>query len=366
MHGRRLLLAAGLAALLALPSPALAQDPAVSPSPSASPTASTDPGASPLPGDPTGSFDPTLAFDPTGTGPDPAETSAAGLPYGTVRLMAVGDVMLGRTIGKRVKQSGPGIVFKGVQRVFDRADLLVVNLECNITTSTDREDKRYTFKAPPITADALKMAGVDVAGMANNHAMDWGEQGLTDTLDLMAERGIATPGGGRNRAEAYAPVILQRNGLKVAFLAYVDAFTESTGFNTREWKAGPGSPGLAIATTTRIAADVAAATPLADVVVVLVHAGYEYVPTHNAEQKAYAEAALGAGATLYLGAHPHVLQGFKRKGDQLIAWSLGNFVFDSMGGASDSEILVVDLDKNGVVRVKHRPVKLVDGFPTLR
>lgn len=298
-------------------------------------------------------------------GPETSEASASGLPPGTVRLMAVGDVMLGRSIGKRVQRSGPGIVFQGVQDVLDKADILVVNLECNITTSRDREDKHYTFKAPPVTADALSRAGVDVAGVANNHAMDWGVQGLLDTIAHMEDRGIAAPGGGRNRAEAYAPTIIERNGLTVAFLAYTDAFTESTGFNTREWKATRTAPGLAIARTSRIAADVASARTKADIVVVLVHAGYEYVPNHNAEQAAYAKAALDAGATLYLGAHPHVLQGYKRKGDQLIAWSLGNFVFDGMDGASVSTILAVDLTRDGVVKVKWHPVKLVDGFPTL-
>ena len=298
-------------------------------------------------------------------GPLPSDVSTSGRPRGTVRLMAVGAVMLGRSIGKRVKSDGPGIVFRGVQDVLGKADILVVNLECNITTSRDEEQKHYTFKAPPVTADALSRAGVDVAGVANNHAMDWGEQGLLDTIGFMEERGIAAPGGGRNRAQAYAPAIIERNGLSVAFLAYVDAFTESTGFNTREWKATRTSPGLAIANPQRIAADVTKARTKADIVVVLVHAGYEYVPSHNAEQAAYAKAALDAGATLYLGAHPHVLQGYKRKGDQLIAWSLGNFVFDGMDGASVSTILAVDLTKDGVVKVKWHPVKLVDGFPTL-
>lgn len=298
-------------------------------------------------------------------GPEASDVSASGLPRGTVRLMAVGDVMLARSIGRRVQRHGPGIVFRGVQDVLDDADILVVNLECDITTSRDQEQKHYTFRAPPVTADALSRAGVDVAGVANNHAMDWGAQGLLDTIGFMDERGIAAPGGGRDRAEAHAPAIVERNGLRVAFLAYTDAFTESTGFNTREWRATRTSPGLAIARPERIASDVAKARTKADIVVVLVHAGYEYVPDHNAEQAAYARAALDAGATLYLGAHPHVLQGYKRKGDQLIAWSLGNFVFDGMDGASVSTILAVDLTKDGVVKVRWHPVRLVDGFPTL-
>lgn len=200
--------------------------------------------------------------------------------------------------------------------MLDNADILVVNLECDITTSTDREDKHYTFKAPPITADALGLAGVGVAGVANNHAMDWGEQGLLDTIGYMKDRGIATPGGGKNRAEAYAPVLITRNGLTVAFLAYTDAFTESTGFNTKEWQATRDTPGLAIARPKRIAADVAKAKTQADVVVVLVHAGYEYVPTHNSEQRAYAERRAGRRRHALPGRPPARPPGLQEAGRQ--------------------------------------------------
>jgi poly-gamma-glutamate synthesis protein (capsule biosynthesis protein) len=124
---------------------------------------------------------------------------------------------------------------------------------------------------------------------------------------------------------------------------------------------------MAIARAKRIRADVAAAVASgdADVVVVMVHAGYEYAPSPNAEQRRYARAALDAGATLVLGHHPHVLQGWTRKGSRLIHWSLGNFVFDRMGGASDTEILALDLSKDGVSDVRTIPVTMVDGLPVL-
>ena len=357
--------AAALAALLVIPGSVLAQDPTLwaSPASSAVPSPVGSPAGSPLPvGSPAADATPSTDLASLS---DPAETSVAGLPRGTIRLMAVGDVMLGRSVGKRIRAEGPGIVFGGVQRVLDRADLLVINLECAITTSRDREDKHYTFKAPPVSADALALAGVDVASIANNHAGDGGDDGRLAPLGHRADRGIATAGAGRNRAEARAPTVVQRNGLRIAFLGYVDAFTESTGFNTREWKAGPGRSGLAIATTDAIRADVAAARLLADVVVVMIHAGYEYVPAPNAEQRRYARAALDAGAMLVLGHHPHVLQGWTRKGGRLIHWSLGNFVFDRMGGASDTEILALDLSADGVSDVRTIPVKIVDGLPTL-
>jgi poly-gamma-glutamate capsule biosynthesis protein CapA/YwtB (metallophosphatase superfamily) len=304
---------------------------------------------------------PALAVPP----PAPGAPGAPGAS-GTVRLMAVGDVMLARSIGRRIRADGPGSVFAGVQDVLDEADLLVVNLECAITTSRDQEDKHYTFRAPPAAAKALAKAGVDVAGLANNHAMDWGEAGLADSMRLLAGSGIATPGAGTDRAAAHAPRILERNGLRVAFLAYVDAFAEAAGFNTKTWRAGPRTPGLAIADAAVIRRDVEAARGIADVVVVLIHAGYEYSPAPNAEQRAYAKAALDGGAALVLGHHPHVLQGSQRSEGRLVAWSLGNFVFDKMGGeASRSTILDVELTRDGVSSVRWIPVQLVDGLPQL-
>ncbi|HYF66082.1 MAG TPA: CapA family protein, partial [Herpetosiphonaceae bacterium] len=177
--------------------------------------------------------------------------------------------------------------------------------------------------------------------------------------------GIAHVGAGPNAAAAHAPVVLERNGLRLAFLGYVDVPVERGGFVTESWTAGPDTPGVAWADPAAIAADVGAIRPAVDHVIILLHSGYEGQDTPNEIQRAAAEAALGAGATLVLGAHPHVLQGAETRGGQLIAWSLGNFVFDGFAGTPsvDSAILHITLDRRGVSAFRWSPVRLIDGYP---
>lgn len=292
--------------------------------------------------------------------PDTA-TAAATATGGTVRVMAVGDVMLGRSIGTRIRRDGPGVVFAAVKGRFADADLVIANLEGPITTSRDTERKHYTFRAPPAAAASLRLGHVDVVSVANNHALDQGTRGLLQTIELVTGEGVAVVGGGADLGAATAPVIVERNGLRIAVLAWVDAFTESTGFNTREWRAWPKQPGIAIATTDGIERAVRAAAAEADIVIAVIHAGIEYAPGPNAEQRAYAAAAMRGGATLVIGHHPHVLQGGTTRGDRYVAWSLGNFVFDRMGGASETAILDVTLAADGVRSVRWIPVHLDPG-----
>ena len=182
--------------------------------------------------------------------PTPTETSTLS-PTGTptpslqVTLDAVGDIMLGRTVGEQVLAQGPEIVFAGVQSVLDAADVRVGNLECAITDRSTR-NTMYPLKAPPEAAKALSLGKFDVVSLANNHAMDYGYQGLADAQNYLSQYGIATVGAGANFNQAHTPVILERNGLRLAFLAYVDVPVEMDGFDAHDWIAtdsSPGSPG---------------------------------------------------------------------------------------------------------------------------
>jgi poly-gamma-glutamate synthesis protein (capsule biosynthesis protein) len=163
-----------------------------------------------------------------------------------VNLQAVGDIMMARTIGDLVLTQGPGSIFAGVQSVLDTADVLVGNLECAITNGGEPQPKIYTFAAPPAAAQALGLAGFDVLSLANNHAMDYGSTGLLDTRNNLGQYGIVTVGAGANAVEAHAPVILERNGLRMAFLAYVDVPNEFTGFDTHTWIATDTRSGVEI------------------------------------------------------------------------------------------------------------------------
>jgi poly-gamma-glutamate synthesis protein (capsule biosynthesis protein) len=123
---------------------------------------------------------------------------------------------------------------------------------------------------------------------------------------------------------------------------------------------------VAWADTAEIVADVQAALDVADIVVVLLHSGVEYSPTPTGLQRAYATAAIDAGALLVLGTHSHVLQPVEEYGGGLIAYSLGNFVFDGFEGiANDTAILLVSIEGGAIAGWELVPARVVDGLPRL-
>jgi poly-gamma-glutamate capsule biosynthesis protein CapA/YwtB (metallophosphatase superfamily) len=280
--------------------------------------------------------------------------------------MAAGDTMLARSIGKRLRKH-PDAPLAGVADTFAKADLTLLNLECTISVrGTPNPIKSFTFRAPPVSARSLADAGVDLVTLANNHAMDYGPVALADTISLLGDQGIGTIGAGADSSHARAPLIFDRNGLRVAFLGYLEGFTDASGWSALSWEATATAPGVAIARLAHIRSDVADAKRHADVVVVMFHSGLAQIANPTSLQRKLADTALAAGASLVINASPHRLQGTRRSGNTFIAYSLGNFVFDqSRGVFNDSAILDVTLDKSGVKSVRFVPVVIRDGFPVL-
>jgi poly-gamma-glutamate synthesis protein (capsule biosynthesis protein) len=278
--------------------------------------------------------------------------------------------MLGRTIGEQILANGPEFIFSGVQPALEAADILVGNLECALTGRSQAEKKSFTLKAPPAAARALSLAGFDVLSLANNHAMDYGYGGLQDTQAHLEQYGIATVGAGQDETDAYKPLIVSRNGLRLAFLAYMDIIPELSGFNPRSWIASADKPGIAWADPNRITADVAAARREADLVIVLLHGGIEigeFIPNTTNEQHQQAHAAIDAGAAVVIGSHPHVLQQIERYHGGLITYSLGDFVFDQYDGIANATIILrVELNREGVMGYDMVPVLIGDdGLPRI-
>lgn len=298
----------------------------------------------------------TVTLTPTGT----------STPSMQVKLMAVGDIMLARTVGSQLLAKGPGIVFTGVQGVLNFADILVGNLECALTASTEQQLKSFIFGAPPETGKALNLAGFDVLSLANNHAMDFGNQGLVDTKNILGQYGIAALGAGANLAEAHTPAILERNGLRVAFLAYADVPDETGGFDAHSWIATATQPGIAWADPAQMKMDIASARLKSDVVVVMLHSGLENSTVISASQRADAYTAIDAGAALVIGSHSHILQTIEKYHGGLIAFSLGNFVFDDYKGISNATIILqVVLNQQGFHSYDYVPVLIENGLPAI-
>jgi poly-gamma-glutamate synthesis protein (capsule biosynthesis protein) len=172
-------------------------------------------------------------------------------------------------------------------------------------------------------------------------------------------------GAGENADAASAPVIITVNQTSVAFLAYVDVPVEVRGFDARSWTATQNQPGLTWADLEQMEADITSLRPLVDIVVVMLHSGYEYVVQPSTPQVRDAHTAVDAGADLVLGHHAHVLQGIEFYNQGVIVYGLGNFVFDD-GDIPQTALLNVWLDSDGVRELELVPIMITeDGRPRL-
>lgn len=273
-----------------------------------------------------------------------------------IHIAAVGDIMLDRTLGEVIADGGIEFPFRLVAEPLQTADITVGNLETALGDVGQPVEKSFTFQSPPASADSLAWGGFDVVSLANNHAMDYGAESLLQGIDLLKAQNVAPIGAGANSAQARAPFITSVNGLDVAFLGYVHVPVEASGnfFDTATWTATETTPGLAWAVPEEIVEDVTAVKSQADLIVVVLHSGYEYVEPPSEEQAAAAHAAIDAGADIVIGHHAHILQAVEFYKDGVIAYGLGNFAFNIDGNANTA-ILNVWLDEEGIRQFEFIP-----------
>jgi outer membrane protein assembly factor BamB len=301
--------------------------------------------------------------------PPPAmlPVSTTTLPLDTERkeegaaLVFLGDLTFGRSVEFQMARYGPDYPWQGLAPLLDTGAqtstepnalpvIVAANLEGVLTTRGMPLNKRYLIRAHPRWGQALVQAGIDLVTVANNHALDYGPEGLDDTLGTLDALDIASVGTG----PAQRPVLLTENGVRVAFLGYAAA----------RWNGSvdvPATQSLAWAKPGAVQADVRAARKEADVVVVLLHAGTEYATEPSADQVAVAHAAVDAGADLVVGHHPHVTQTVERYGNGLIVYSLGDALFDiPRSAAMRGDLLRVHVTADGLARAELWPFWIED------
>ncbi|MDP2808305.1 MAG: CapA family protein [bacterium] len=277
-------------------------------------------------------------------------TASAQSDSGTVSILAVGDVMTGGSMAPWVNDSGPDYPFAHTRDLIRQADIAICNLEAPYGTKGQPFKKKFTFLVPPKFAAGIKDAGFDVVAMANNHMMDYGPEPLKVTLALLDSLGLAHSGAGMNLAEARRPAVIERNGVKTAFLSY------SRVFPVQFWATAK-KAGTAPAYENQIKEDIQRSKELADIVVVSFHWGAELMDTPKQYQKDLAHLCIDSGADLVLGHHPHILQGLELYKGKLIAYSLGNFAFGSRSRkCTESIILKATMDANGLRRMELMPL----------
>jgi poly-gamma-glutamate synthesis protein (capsule biosynthesis protein) len=295
-----------------------------------------------------------VASEPAGElAPAPAPSRPPRDPRPDLTVIAVGDLNLGRSLGKQIIAGRKSYTFAKVRDEIAGADVAFANLESQISDQkgVTEGSSNYVFTAPPVAADEIANAGFDVVSTANNHAWDFGERAMRETIENMRRVGVATTGTGETLDEAYRPAVVERKGWRVGVLAVTGVFNSpfetSPAHDHVAW-ADPLLVGLKIKELR--AAGV-------DVVIVSYHGGVEYTPQPTDETRAFARACVDAGADAFVGHHPHVTQGVEWYNGKPIFFSLGNFVFKQFDPWTDRGLAVrMTFRDGGGVAVEYLPV----------
>jgi len=274
-----------------------------------------------------------------------------------IKLALAGDTMLGRAVADRLATSSPESLFAPeIVQIANEADLFVMNLECCISERGTRwaaPGKAFFFRAPASAAEALAVLGVDCVCMANNHALDFGEEALQDTLDHLARVGIAWAGAGGDADHAREPAVLGAGGFRLGVLSLCD--------HPEDFAAAPGRPGVAFADLKRGVPDwvsAAVRSVEADAVLVTPHWGPNMVRSPVPHVRRAARALVGAGATLVAGHSAHVFHGVQGR----VLFDLGGFIDDYAVDPvlrNDLGLLwLVTLDERGPLSLEAVPLTL--------
>lgn len=264
---------------------------------------------------------------------------------GIIDLAFVGDTMFAdgySVMNKYVSRDKgvSGIVSKEVLDVMHEVDIMMANNEFTLTTrGKPVPNKKFTFRGDPKNVSIYHEMSVDIVGLANNHAFDYQEDSLTDTLSTLDGAGIAHVGAGENIDDARAPYYYIINGKKIAYVAgsAIDPYS-TRGATDKQ------SGVFQIFDTVSMCRLIEEAKEQADYVIAYVHWGLESTTVLTEGQKTMGKAFVDAGADAVIGMHSHCMQGVEMYKGKLIAYSLGNFTFSSFSLSCDMVRIKIDTD----------------------
>ncbi len=259
--------------------------------------------------------------EPPGPPVLPKKATPTAEPAGYNRLIFAGDVMFSRGVRKAILAAhDPALPFRKIAPLTSAADIAFLNLETPFSDSGPYRQSGLIFHAAPDMIAGLQLAGITIASTANNHSRDCGPHGVDYTIAWLRSHCVLPVGSSESENTTHQGVIITRHGVRFGFLAYT--FDQQNG-NWRDIDRR-----IALAEPAAVIRDVSSLKKRADVVIVSMHSGIEYMPRPSQKQVEFAHAAIDSGATLVIGHHPHVIQPEEHYHSGLIFYSLGNFVFD--------------------------------------
>jgi len=277
-----------------------------------------------------------------------------------VTISFAGDTMLGRLVNGIIAQKGYAYPWGNLLPLLKQTDLNIINLENTFTHSMQKLPKVFNFKADPGNVQSLKQAHIDVVNLANNHILDFGNEGLFDTIQALDTTGIRHVGAGENQQKAKQAVIITKNNIKIGILGYTD--------NEPGWKAQPNKPGtnyIKVGDIATIQQDIKIIRPQVDILIVTIHWGPNMRQRPNQEFINFAHALIDSGVDIIHGHSAHIFQGIEIYQDKLIMYDTGDFVddyaIDSLLHNDQTLLFIVTITKTGIKKVQLVPL-LISNF----
>jgi poly-gamma-glutamate capsule biosynthesis protein CapA/YwtB (metallophosphatase superfamily) len=269
-------------------------------------------------------------------------------------IIAGGDIMLARGTGQSVDRHGVDHPFEKIRTEMTIHDIACANLEGPISDRGRRflPDKGIYFRADPKVIKGIVDSGLDFLSLANNHSLDWGVDALADTMSLLKTAGIRYAGAGRTREEALSPAVFRMGDKSVAFIAYNDVYPLSVSEERRSMQTLDLREG-------EIEKEIRLLKKKYDILIVSVHAGAEYNGKQEEEKTRKLRSLVDAGADVVLGHHPHVVQDIEIYRGRVVAYSLGNLIFDQSWSEQTSQGLLLEIGFVGQNPVYINPMPVV-------
>lgn len=255
-------------------------------------------------------------------------------------------------------------------RLLKAADWSMVNLETALADDQEgltKQPKLYTFLTGRAFPQMLQREGVDLVSLANNHAMDFGVEGMKRTLKIRQDSELPMIGVGASQDDAFRPWTGEVHGRQVVALVGNDILESNM-----DWRPRDGRPGVAMVKTEEgfqtLVDGVAAQRrehPEA-VVVVFMHWGVDYQVCTTGRQEKMAKKLADAGASIVVGTHAHRVQRAETIGSTYVAYGLGNFNFYSdRASTRETGVLTVHVPRSGAPTAEWAPGRIVDGRPVM-
>lgn len=281
----------------------------------------------------------------------------------TVRILLGGDIMLARGVTNTINREGPEFIIRHLSKLTKQKDLFFANLECALArdnTLYEGPEKTFYFRAEPYAVQVLKLLGIDMVSLANNHILDAGTTGLTDTLSILRNNNIEFCGAGRNSDEAFRPYIVRKNGIRIGVLAFCD--------HQEDFAAAPNRPGISyvklrdVRSARKITTHISKLAEIVDFVIVSIHWQPNWAPEIDKLYRSLAMKMAEAGAGLIWGHSPHHFQCIEWFDATPVIYSSGDLLNDYTVDPhyrNDLQLLFdITIQKDKVLSVVAHPLKL--------